>query len=197
MLELGVGYGRVARALIGDGWSVVGVDRSAPLLEDARRRLPPDRFTGLLSDVASLDLGRTFPVVLAPFHVLNHAEDGAALQHMLRRVRAHLHSDGLFAFDLRFPTVWTGPPRRTVGTLTRRGVRIPWEESTVFDVRQQRELSALRIGGQPAVCLAHRYVMPAELEDQLDRAGLRVTGMWGGFAGEALGDGPSIVVTAT
>ena len=62
VLDAGCGTGRVAIELARDGIEVVGVDVDASMLAEARRRGPGLEW--IEADLASLELGRTFDVVL-------------------------------------------------------------------------------------------------------------------------------------
>jgi SAM-dependent methyltransferase len=62
VLDAGCGTGRVAIELARHGIEVVGVDVDASMLATARRRAP--RITWHHGDLAGLDLGRTFDVVV-------------------------------------------------------------------------------------------------------------------------------------
>lgn len=62
VLDAGCGTGRVAIELARRGIEVVGVDVDASMLATARR-LAPD-VTWIRSDLAALDLGRTFDIVV-------------------------------------------------------------------------------------------------------------------------------------
>lgn len=62
VLDAGCGTGRVAVELARHGIDVVGVDFDASMLAEAKR-LAPER-TWIEADLASLDLGRTFDVVV-------------------------------------------------------------------------------------------------------------------------------------
>lgn len=62
VLDAGCGTGRVARELARRGIDVVGVDLDESMIATARR-VAPD-LTWLRADVAGLDLGRTFDVVV-------------------------------------------------------------------------------------------------------------------------------------
>ena len=61
VLDAGCGTGRVAIELAARGYDVVGVDSDASMLEVARRHDLP----WVLGDLATLDLGRTFDLVVA------------------------------------------------------------------------------------------------------------------------------------
>jgi SAM-dependent methyltransferase len=62
VLDAGCGTGRVAIELAGHGIEVVGVDADASMLATARRRAPD--LPWIASDLAALDLRRTFDVVV-------------------------------------------------------------------------------------------------------------------------------------
>jgi SAM-dependent methyltransferase len=62
VLDAGCGTGRVAIELARRGIEVAGVDVDRSMLDTARRRAP--EVTWIEGDVAALDLGRTFDVVL-------------------------------------------------------------------------------------------------------------------------------------
>ena len=62
VLDAGCGTGRVAAELSARGVDVIGVDRDVSMIDTARQRVPDVSF--LVADLADLDLGRTFDVVL-------------------------------------------------------------------------------------------------------------------------------------
>lgn len=62
VLDAGCGTGRVAAELAGHGIEVVGVDADPSMLATARRRA--EHVEWVESDLAALDLGRTFDVVV-------------------------------------------------------------------------------------------------------------------------------------
>ncbi len=68
VLDAGCGTGRVAIELARDGIEVVGVDVDGSMLEAARRRQPT--ITWVEADLATLDLGRSFDVVVMAGNVL-------------------------------------------------------------------------------------------------------------------------------
>src|SRR5881409_3849958 len=70
ILELGCGVGRVTRVLVERGRPVVAVDESADMLSHVRRA------ETVLSDIESLDLGRTFDGVVLASHLVNTGDSG-------------------------------------------------------------------------------------------------------------------------
>ena len=98
VLDLGTGVGRIANPLVRDGHAVVAVDNAPEMLA---------RVVGaevVLADVFTLDLGRTFDVVLALSHLIDSRvrEQRSAL---LRVCRAHVRDDGLVLLQ-RYPRGW-------------------------------------------------------------------------------------------
>ncbi|MBI2900322.1 MAG: class I SAM-dependent methyltransferase [Planctomycetes bacterium] len=125
ILECGVGTGRVALELARAGHRVHGVDAEPGMLAEleARLRLEPGdvrtRVTFDRADVATMSLGRRFPLVLAPFNALGGQLTAESLDGFLRGVRRHLDPGGRFAFD-----VWNPGPELLAGFVGEGG-RIP------------------------------------------------------------------------
>jgi SAM-dependent methyltransferase len=74
VLDAGCGTGRVARELARHGIDVVGADISPGMLLTARELAP--ELAWIESDLASLDLGRSFDVVVMAGNVLLFTEPG-------------------------------------------------------------------------------------------------------------------------
>jgi len=96
VLELGCGTGAVLAGM-GSGLDLVGVDRSAAMLDVATRRLPKARFHR--GDMTTIDLGRTFDVVLCVCDTINHVTTSAGWRTVFERAANHLSPDGLFIVD--------------------------------------------------------------------------------------------------
>ena len=106
ILELGAGTGRLTCDLAARGFTVTGVDIAAAMLAQARKRvagLDPEvaqRVTLRLGDLTSLDLSRTFDLVICPYHTLAHIPAGAAWKNGFLTAARHLAPGGLFAVHL-------------------------------------------------------------------------------------------------
>lgn len=109
ILEVGCGTGRVAAALAADGHEVVGVDLSAPMLRLAERRreaLPAAvaaRLSFHRADLATLDLGRDFALIVTPARVFQFMLTSAAQRGALAALRDHLRPNGRLVLDLFDP----------------------------------------------------------------------------------------------
>ncbi len=200
VLELGVGSGRVALALAGDGHEVVGIDPSASMLARARERAaatPDARLTLHQGDMREFALDKRFPLIIAPFNVLMHLYDPDDFARCFACVVKHLAPDGRFVFDVRVPQPrelarspdrpYTGRPftHPTLG-------RVRYTERFQYDPIKQVQLVTMRFepeGRRRPVetVLAHRQVFPAELRALLSLGGLRLTRRMGDFDGRPLG----------
>jgi len=109
VLDVGCGTGRIAFALTSDGWEVVGLDRSAPMLALAERRRAgqsPEvaaRLELVEADLTDFDLGRTFALIVLPFRVFQFLLTPAAQRAGLATLRRHLAPGGELVLDLFDP----------------------------------------------------------------------------------------------
>ncbi|MFT5172107.1 MAG: SAM-dependent methyltransferase [Gammaproteobacteria bacterium] len=104
VLELGVGTGLLAEALVDRGFRVTGVDHTEEMLARARARLG-DRVKLVQADVISLDIDARFDAVISnggvwygvfdgkDYGYCGHIPDRAAVA-SLHAVLGHLNSDG-------------------------------------------------------------------------------------------------------
>lgn len=97
VLDVGCGVGRWSRLLAARGARVTGVDHSATMIAQARRRASAQGLAGscrfLVQDLAALELGGRFDLVLS-VTVLQHILDPWALRAAMRRLVGHLAQDG-------------------------------------------------------------------------------------------------------
>lgn len=86
VLDLGCGVGRLANALADRGLAVVGVDAHPGMLAHCAPGVET-----VPADIAGLDLGRTFDVVVLGSHLVNHPTLAPAF---LAACRRHVAADG-------------------------------------------------------------------------------------------------------
>ncbi len=105
VLDLGCGTGRVALDLAARGGDVTGVDRDPELVETLRSRAHERKLdvAAAVADARSLDLGKTFALVVSPMQVVQLLGGPDARAQMLAAVRLHLAPGGLFAAALANP----------------------------------------------------------------------------------------------
>ena len=198
VLELGCGTGRVAIPVAKAGARVVGIDRSASMLDRARKRVRRAKLDGSLhlvrGDVRHLpfpDAG--FGLVAAPYGILQSLLDDATLDAALASARRVLRRGGTLGIDLVSDLVsWSEYDRRVKlqGPAGRGGTRITLVES----VRQDRVRGLTlfdqefveRQGGQSKshrFSLAFRTVSVEDMAARLEGHGFRITAVLGDYEG--------------
>jgi SAM-dependent methyltransferase len=204
VLEYGAGNGRIALPVARHGVEVTGVDHSAPMIADLRRRLasePADvraRVRVVRGDMRRVAIGRRFPLVLCTFNTALHLYARRDVERFLARVHAHLAPRGRFVVDLsmprpadlaRAPELPFHAPRfrhPTAGVVVKNTERFDYDA-----VRQvlfvSMEFEPVGGGGEPWMTpLAHRQFFPREWEALLHYNGFRVLGVHGDFQGGPL-----------
>jgi SAM-dependent methyltransferase len=199
ILELGAGSGRVTVPLARDGHGVVAIDQSPAMLARLRTRvaaLPAavaSRIQVQAGDLRTFDAGRTFPLVIAAFNVLEHLYTRGEVDACLRRVAAHLEPGGVFAFDVQMPDLgWLlrDPTKRWARTrFTDPSTGRATYYSTNHDYDPVAQIALIRLYYEPVdgkgptriVKLSQRKFFPAELEALVAHAGLRVIARYGDF----------------
>ncbi len=100
VLDAGCGTGRIARELARRGVDVVGVDLDDKMLSTARRKAPAIAWH--CADLASIDLGRAFDVIVLAGNVMIFLTPGTESA-VVANLARHLAPGGLFVagFSLR------------------------------------------------------------------------------------------------
>jgi SAM-dependent methyltransferase len=196
LLELGCGTGRLLIPLARSRKRVVGLDRSAPMLAHARRRvgrMPSAKRPCLLrGDIRRLPFSAgSLGTVLAPYGVLQSLLTEADLVHALEEASRVLRPGGLLGIDLvpDLP-VWAGHGRRVQLSGTHRGGRLTLFESVRQDRRrgltifnetfvEQREGAATR----RRFTLTFRTQPLPPLLRLIERAGFAIEATFGDYEG--------------
>ncbi|HLB44980.1 MAG TPA: class I SAM-dependent methyltransferase, partial [Candidatus Limnocylindrales bacterium] len=198
-LELGCGTGRVLLPLARDGVAITGIDRSAPMLARARRRLVrlgrPAGVCLVRGDIRHLPFRRPAPfdLVIAPYGILQSLVREADLVATLASVARVTARGGLLGVDL-VPDLsrWAEYHRHVSlrGTGLRRGTHLTLVESvhqdrrrrlTVFDQeyveRRGRRRRVHRFS------LVFRSLTVPQMARRIERAGFRIEAALGDYDG--------------
>ncbi len=207
VLELGAGTGRIAIAIAEAGIDVVGVDLSAAMLARANERVAKqskrvrEHIELREGDMRELDLGRRFPLVIAPFNVFQHLYDEADVEGALATCRRHLTPEGRLAFDVLMPDhrSFGRDPARFYKCRTtvhpRDGRRYAYAEAFAYDAARQVQTVTVRFTDleDPERVffsrLAQRQFFPRELAALLRYNDFAIVSHHGGFQREPLDDG--------
>ncbi len=205
LLELGCGTGRITMPLARSGAAIVGLDRSAPMLAHAARRLAAwkrrrvrhtrSRAALVRGDVRSLPFPDAhFAAVLAPYGVLQSLTSDRDLAAALRSAARVVRPGGLFGIDL-VPDVpnWREYRNRTqLRGWAAGGVHLQLIESVRQDRRRHRtvfEQTYVRRKGRDVS--RHRFqltfrTLPLKgMIARLERAGFAVDAVLGDYRGGA------------
>jgi ubiquinone/menaquinone biosynthesis C-methylase UbiE len=195
-LELGCGTGRIAVPVARTGVRVVGVDRSAPMLERARRRRRRARLTNLSlvrSDIRALPFeAARFQLVMAPYGILQSLLSDDDLNATLQSVARVAAPGAAFGIDLVSDLPDWKEYTKRVRLRGRLGQRASL--TLVESVRQDeaRRLTIFdqeyveRQGGKSSVhrfSLSFRTLSIQEMASRLERADFRVDAVLGDYDG--------------
>lgn len=211
VLELGCGTGRVSLPLARAGVELVGVDRSAAMLDFAKRRLVRARLQRTLrlvqADIRHLPFPPAamkstarrrsrdrFAMVMAPYGILQSLLDERDLARTLSEIHRVLEPNGTFGLELvaDLPSWeeyrkrvslkgWRGRRGGAYLTLVETVRQDPARHRTIFD----QEFTERR-GRQARVhrfSLAFRTLSVPQMTRRLERAGFEISALLGDYRG--------------
>ena len=197
VLELGCGTGRISLPLAKSGASLVGIDRSAPMLARARRRLAraniADRTLLVRGDIRSLPFrSRRFPLVIAPYGILQSLVRERDLAAALASIASAIRKGGRLGIDLvpdlprwseydRKTTLSGRMGRNTTVTLVESVRQERARKLTIFDQHYVTHRKGMRRDHQ--FSLTFRTVSVPGMSRRLERAGFRVDAVLGDYRG--------------
>lgn len=205
ILELGVGSGRVALAIVGERIPVVGVDLVPQMLERAAMQLQtlPATKQKLLTlkpgDMRTIRLRQRFDLIIAPFHVFMHLYSRADIEAALSTCHLHLRPRGKLIFDVRMPQL--GELVRDPHRVYRGGIvhlaptKCPHRYTEQFAYDPLSQVQIVNMDWTPlddslavarTITLTHRQFFPAELEALLHYNGFVIEKIFGNFDGSPL-----------
>jgi SAM-dependent methyltransferase len=193
LLDLGCGTGRHAVAFAAKGYTVLGVDRSADMLEQAKARHAKlaagvrDEIEFRQSDICDLSVAKRFDAVAALFHVMSYQISNADVIAALSSARKRSVEDGVLVFDCWYgPGVLTDPPVGRVKRVILGGHRIArvaepvmHSDQNTVDVNYQFFVCD-DAGAYAEFCETHtmRYFSIPELQLLLRQTGWELLGFW-------------------
>jgi SAM-dependent methyltransferase len=212
VLELGCGTGRVMLPLARAGYQVTGIEQSKAMLERASRRFSANRDLSrrvklVQASMTDFDLAEKYGLAIIPLnafmHLLNPAEQVAGLT----RIRHHLRPGGTLVVDLPNPgDTYVGDAssltlEREFPDETGTG-RVLQFASTRLDRAAQLahvtwiydEVSPDGAVRRTVVPVTFRYTFPAEMTLLLEKAGLRLSHLYGDYERSPFSDGMSRMI---
>jgi SAM-dependent methyltransferase len=182
-LELGVGTGRVAIALAGEGATVTGVDISPKMIQRLEEKVANVAVEGVVADMSRFSSDDTFDCVYAVdsslFSVLRQADQVGAL----RSARACLNPGGVVVVENYLPQPQMLRPARGMNVRRMDDDSVDLSVTATNFVTQEVRFSELRIkGGQvDSLPVRQRYIWPSELDLMAELAGLKLESRFSDF----------------
>jgi len=103
VFEIACGTGRVSIPIARLGFSVTGLDIVPGMIEQARSKSVGLPTRWIVGDGRTFDLGEQFRLIFLTGNAFQGFLTNADQEALLQRVHAHLHEEGLFAFETRNP----------------------------------------------------------------------------------------------
>jgi ubiquinone/menaquinone biosynthesis C-methylase UbiE len=175
-IDIGCGTGGHAIQLAKRGHQIIGVDRSADMLEIAQQKIQAagqqSRIELMQGDARAFDAGRTVDVALMMFAVLGYQQTDKDVSDALATVARHLRPGGAFIFDIWFgPAVVADPPgarRRVIKTSEGRVARTTKSKMLPGNLCKVAFVLETYRGEKLAECVEEdhvmRYFFPEELK---------------------------------
>ena len=107
VLELACGTGRIAIPIAKKGISIVGLDFSVKMLEQARRNSKENNveIEWIEADMTDFSLNREFSVIIMPAAAMNWVLENNSIKKCLTCIKDHLNQDGRFIFNVFNPNL--------------------------------------------------------------------------------------------
>ena len=177
-LEFGIGTGRVAIPLSQRGVQVHGIDISADMINQLRRKPGAAAIDTTVGDFAETVVAGKFSVVYVVFNSISNLLDQAEWVQTFRNAARHLQPAGRFVMELWVPNLRRFPPG---------AVAIPFDVGPdhlgfdTLDIATQRCVSHhyyVRSGQVDYIAGEGRYAWPAELDLMAEIAGMSLAQRW-------------------
>jgi SAM-dependent methyltransferase len=190
VLEIACGTGRVSIPIARLGLDVTGLDIVPGMLDHARAKSAGLPTRWIEGDARAFDLGEQFRLIFLTGNAFQAFLTRADQEALLDRVRAHLHDEGLFAFETRNPR-WADLETRveeeyweTYTDVDGRAVRMSGtqEYEHVAQILHWTTYRRWREGDQEqtkVTRIAVRYTFPQELEALLHYNGFTIARQYG------------------
>jgi SAM-dependent methyltransferase len=177
-LEFGIGTGRVAYPLRERGIEVHGIDISAEMIDQLRRKPGSDAIGTTVGDFATATAPGEFSLVYVVFNSISNLLEQSEWVETFRNASRHLRPGGVFAMELDVIDLRRYPPGAAV---------LPFDVSPhhigfdTLDVVNQRGVSHhyVVVNGRGGHFESpFRYAWPAELDLMAEMAGMRLRERW-------------------
>ncbi len=216
VLELGCGTGRVTIPLAPHCRFIRGIDLSPAMIELCRGKLtkaniPPDKVAVTEGDITDFDLGQRYDLIIAPFRVVQNLETDAEVDGLLSCIGKHLAVGGTSILNAFRPFYapdelrerWLVPGERLNWEVSIEGGKVACYDRRIHFGEQQlvmypdlvyRRHEGTTLMEEVVLPLVMRCYYPETFEKLIAEHGFQIVNRWGGYEGEAYGEGPELVL---
>lgn len=187
LCDLGCGTGAVTCLFAKNGYDIIGVDNSLPMLDQARARAEEEGVQALwlCQDMAALDLYGTMDVFVSLLDTVNHITCKEDLKKLLKSFFCFLNPGGLFIFDVATEKHFQKSLGNDFFYSIEDDFAVLWENS--YSSRTKKNIAGLtmfsRVNGETyeredaEIC--ERFYPDAEIRELVKKCGLEVVGVYG------------------
>ena len=171
-LELAIGTGRIALPLAQRGVRVAGIDLSADMVAQLRKKPGGDEISVGIGDYATTRVEGTFSLAYIVFNSINNSTTQEGQAATFANAAAHLEPGGCFVVEVGVP------PCEPLSVFDLSDTHVGIDE---FDADTQRSVShhfSLVDGRWERLSMPFRSVYPAELDLMARLAGMRLRERW-------------------
>ena len=177
-LEFGIGTGRIALPLSERGIEVHGIDISADMIEQLRRKPGGEAITTTVGDFAETVVGGEFSLVYVVYNSICNLLDQSEWVQAFRNAARHLRAGGRFVMELFIPDLRRFPPGAAAITVDFTRHHVGFD---TLDLATQRGVSHhffITDGKVDHLDGEFRYAWPAELDLMAEIAGMTLLERW-------------------
>jgi SAM-dependent methyltransferase len=188
-LEFAIGTGRIALPLQTAGLKVEGIEFSADMISELRKKPGSASIRVVQGDMATADMGTTYSLVFLVFNTVMNLTTQAAQVQCFKNASRHLKPGGKFVVETMLPDLRRYPPG---------AMAVPFDVSNyhlgfdTYDVAEQK-LTSHHVTIKPDGSASHnslpfRYVWPSELDLMAELADLKLVSRHADWSGTKFDD---------
>jgi hypothetical protein len=178
-LELAIGTGRIALPLTERSVPVAGIELSAAMVEQLRRKPGSDRIEVHLGDMTTTRVEGEFGLVYLVFNTITNLLTQDEQVACFRNAANHLGSGGCFVVEVTVPILQRLPPGEVYRTFHHDDRHLGFDEYDVVTQRMYSHHYTFDGTSFRRNSLPFRYVWPSELDLMARLAGLTLRERWG------------------
>ena len=174
-LEFAIGTGRVALPLHERGLRVDGIEFSADMISELRKKSGGKSIDVRQGDMTTTEMGRTYSLVFLVFNSIMNLTTQAAQVQCFRNTSKHLNKGGKFVVEVMVPALRLYPPG---------AIAVPFDVSSghlgfdTYETASQKltshHVTIAADGTSHHNSIPFRYVWPSELDLMAELAGMKL-----------------------